>query len=310
VLTLARSLVSQNVPADQFLGSCRRTNHFWAVPGYAMASEPQRRALRLLAASPDGCMEDFLHVSGITTATLVTLVNTGLAAVTVEKRAQKLEAGAANGCRPHGLRNRRSLHRPGHQRCQGSRSAPAIRCLVQAATRREFDIVMAWSVDRLSRSVTDLCTFLTEIHALKIDLYLHSQGLDTSTPMGKAMFQIAGVFAELERSILKERIMAGIARARDNGTKSGKPIGRPRVPPSVEAAIAKALQQGKHGIHKIAAKHSVGVGVVQRIKAALCFRLLGRAQLQLIRSPRRFKSPACRRLECHSQTDSGCLRRR
>jgi DNA invertase Pin-like site-specific DNA recombinase len=83
---------------------------------------------------------------------------------------------------------------------------------------------MAWSVDRLNRSVTDLCNFLTEIHALKIDLYLHSQELDTSTPMGKAMFQIAGVFAELERSILKERIMAGIARARDKGTKSGKPI--------------------------------------------------------------------------------------
>src|SRR5262245_22235070 len=119
------------------------------------------------------------------------------------------------------------------------------------------------SVDRLSRSVTDLSDFLTEIHALKIDLYLHSQGLDTSTPMGKAMFQIAGVFAELKRSILKERIMARIARARDKGTKGGKPIGRPRVPAQVEAAIAKALQQGKHGIHKIAAKHSVGVGVVQ-----------------------------------------------
>src|SRR5215510_443603 len=122
---------------------------------------------------------------------------------------------------------------------------------------------------RAIRSVTDLCNFLTEIHALKIDLYLHSQGLDTSTPMGKAMFQIAGVFAELERSILKERIMAGIARARDKGTKSGKPIGRPRIPANIEAAIARALQQGRHGIHKIAAKHSVGVGVVQRIKAAL-----------------------------------------
>ena len=85
--------------------------------------------------------------------------------------------------------------------------------------------------------------------------------------MGKAMFQIAGLFAELERSILKERIMAGIARARDKGTKSGKPIGRPRIPARIEAAIAKALQDGKHGIHKIAAKHSVGV--VQRIKAAL-----------------------------------------
>jgi short-subunit dehydrogenase len=70
-------------------------------------------------------------------------------------------------------------------------------------------------------------------------------------------------------SILKERIMAGIARARDKGTKSGKPIGRPCVPATIEAAIAKALQQGKYGIHKIAARHSVGVGVVQRIKASL-----------------------------------------
>jgi len=138
-----------------------------------------------------------------------------------------------------------------------------------AVTRREFDVVMAWSVDRLSRSVQDLCAFLGHIQACKIDLYLHSQGLDTSTPMGKAMFQIAGVFAELERSILKERIMAGIARARDNGTKSGKPIGRPRIAANIEVAIARALQQGKLGIHKIAAKHSVGVGVVQRIKAAL-----------------------------------------
>jgi Resolvase, N terminal domain len=75
-------------------------------------------------------------------------------------------------------------HRPGHQRCQGSRSAPAD-ALCRAAPRREFDIVMAWSVDRLSRSVTDLCNFLTEIHALKIDLYLNSQGLDPPHPDGQ-----------------------------------------------------------------------------------------------------------------------------
>jgi DNA invertase Pin-like site-specific DNA recombinase len=76
---------------------------------------------------------------------------------------------------------------------KGRDQRPQFDALCKAATRREFDIVMAWSVDRLSRSVTDLCTFLTEIDALEIDLYLHSQGLDTSTPMGKAMFQIAGV---------------------------------------------------------------------------------------------------------------------
>lgn len=111
--------------------------------------------------------------------------------------------------------------------------------------------------------------FLTEIHSLKIDLYLHSQGLDTSTPMGKAMFQIAGVFVELERSILRDRIMAGIARARNKGTRSGKPIGRPRIPARIEGANLQGPTAGQAKDHKIAAKHSVGVRVVQQIKAAL-----------------------------------------
>jgi DNA invertase Pin-like site-specific DNA recombinase len=152
---------------------------------------------------------------------------------------------------------------------KGRDRRPQFDALLKAATKRQFDVVMAWSVDRLSRSVQDLCGFLGEIHALGIDLYLHRQGIDTTTPMGKAMFQIAGVFAELERSVIRERINAGLARARTQGTKSGKPIGRPRVPAKTEAAIAKALRKGDQGIHKIAAAHSVGVGVVQRIKAGL-----------------------------------------
>src|SRR5262245_27389177 len=152
---------------------------------------------------------------------------------------------------------------------KGRDQRPQFDAMHMAATRREFDVVMAWSVDRLSRSVQDLCAFLGHIHACKIDLYLHSQGLDTSTPMGKAKFQIAGVFAELERSIITERINAGLARARDKGTKSGKAIGRPRTSAKTEAAIAKDLQKGKIGIHKIAAAHHVGVGTVQRIKASM-----------------------------------------
>ena len=91
--------------------------------------------------------------------------------------------------------------------------------------------------------------------------YLHSQGLDTSTPMGKAMFQIAGVFAELERSVIKERINAGLDRARANGIK----LGRPRI----SATTAKDLRKGKIGIHKVAAAHGVGVGTVQRIKGSI-----------------------------------------
>src|SRR5260221_10890759 len=80
--------------------------------------------------------------------------------------------------------------------------------LCRDATKRQFDVVMAWSVDRLGRSLQDLVGFLSDIHALKIDLYLPQQGIDTTTPAGKAMFQIMGVFAEFERAMIQERIRA------------------------------------------------------------------------------------------------------
>jgi DNA invertase Pin-like site-specific DNA recombinase len=80
-------------------------------------------------------------------------------------------------------------------------------------------IVMAWSVDRLGRSLQDLVGFLSELHALKIDLFLRQQGLDTTTPAGKAMFQMMGVFAEFERAMIQERVRAGLARARGEGPR-------------------------------------------------------------------------------------------
>jgi len=98
--------------------------------------------------------------------------------------------------------------------------------LHRAITRRQFDIVAAWSVDRLGRSLQDLVGFLGELHGAGVDLYLDRQGVDT--PAGKALFQMLGVFAEFERSIIQERIAAGIARARAKGTRSGKAFGRPK----------------------------------------------------------------------------------
>src|SRR5882762_4324958 len=95
---------------------------------------------------------------------------------------------------------------------------------------RKFDMVAAWSVDRLGRSLTDLLSILQTLHEKGVDLFLHQQGLDTSTTAGKAMFQMLGVFAEFERGIIRERVNAGLARARANGTK----LGRRRVKPSVE----------------------------------------------------------------------------
>jgi DNA invertase Pin-like site-specific DNA recombinase len=112
-----------------------------------------------------------------------------------------------------------TLHRPfgmaaaRHQRHHGTRQAPGFNKLCRDA-RREFDIVMAWSVDRLDRSLQDLVSFLSELHALKIDLFLRQQGLDTSTPAGEAMFQMLGVFAKFERAMIAERFRTGVARAR------------------------------------------------------------------------------------------------
>ena len=148
---------------------------------------------------------------------------------------------------------------------KGRDKRPAFNALCRAGARREFDMVMAWSVDRLGRSLQDLVGFLSELHALKIDLYLQQQGLDTTTPAGKAMFQMMGVFAEFERSMIQERVRAGLKRAK----AEGKTLGRPRIDPKTERTIARALEKGEAGIHRIARSVGVGVGTVQRIKATL-----------------------------------------
>ena len=107
--------------------------------------------------------------------------------------------------------------------------------------------------------------FLSEIHALKIDLYLHQQGLDTTTPAGKAMFQMMGVFSEFERAMIQERVRAGLARAKADGAV----LGRPKIDKQLETRIRNALKRGKDGIRKIAVAHGVGTGTVQRIRAEM-----------------------------------------
>jgi len=132
--------------------------------------------------------------------------------------------------------------------------------LCKDATRREFDVVMSWSVDRLGRSLQDLVGFLGELHAVGVDLYLHQQGIDTTTPAGKAMFQMMGVFAEFERSMIQERVKAGLNRAKAQGKK----LGRPKVNKRIEEAILAARAEGT-GKRKIAKQLGVGVSTVNRI---------------------------------------------
>ena len=134
---------------------------------------------------------------------------------------------------------------------------PAFDALCKDASRRQFDLIAAWSVDRLGRSLQDLVGFLTEVHALGINLFLHQRGIDTTTPAGKALFQMMGVFAEFERAMIQERVRAGLERARAQGKRLGR---RAHRRPGRKLRILADLRSGKAGIMKLAAAHGVGVG--------------------------------------------------
>ena len=106
---------------------------------------------------------------------------------------------------------------------------PGLNALMADARRGLFDVVVVWRFDRFARSVKQLVLALEEFRALGIDFVSHQEALDTSTPMGRAMFTIIAAIAELERNIIRERVVAGLEYAHTNGTRSGKPVGRPRV---------------------------------------------------------------------------------
>ena len=146
----------------------------------------------------------------------------------------------------------------------GREKRPAFDQMLKAAARREFDLVAAWSVDRLGRSLQHLVAFLGELHALKVDLYLHQQGIDTTTPAGKAMFQMMGVFAEFERAMIQERINAGLARARAQGKRLGRAPGPSRKRQRVTREVLKLRREGV-SIRNIAKAVQMAPGTVQVI---------------------------------------------
>lgn len=143
---------------------------------------------------------------------------------------------------------------------KGREHRPGFDALCQAVARKEIDLIAAWSVDRLGRSLVDLLALLQELHAKGVDLYLHRQGLDTSTPNGRAMFQMLGVFAEFERAMIQERVKSGLARARSEG----KTLGRRKVSKVIEQAIIQAKAEGK-GIRRIAKEVSASPATVMRV---------------------------------------------
>jgi DNA invertase Pin-like site-specific DNA recombinase len=146
---------------------------------------------------------------------------------------------------------------------KGRDKRPGLDALMKAATKREFDMVAAWSVDRLGRSLQHLVQLFAEFQSLGVDLYLHQQHVDSSTPSGRALLQMSGVFAEFERAILLERIGAGLARAK----AQGKQLGRPRAKGASDAAILKLRSKGL-GMDAIRKQLGCGMGRVQQVLKA------------------------------------------
>ena len=128
--------------------------------------------------------------------------------------------------------------------------------MLKQGVQAKYDVVLVWDVSRLSRSLSDLIATLDELHACGIDLYLHQQAVDTTTPAGKAMFQMCGVFAEFERGMLSERVKAGLNRAR----REGKVLGRPVKVVNIKS-ILEARKAGET-IRQIAKRNNLSVGKV------------------------------------------------
>jgi DNA invertase Pin-like site-specific DNA recombinase len=152
-------------------------------------------------------------------------------------------------------------HDAGINGAKARKDRPGLDKMLKDAQLRRFDVVMAWAIDRLGRSLIDLLGTIQALEACGVDLYLDQQSLDTTTPAGRLMFQITGAFAEFERSMIRQRVNAGLKRAVD----AGKHLGRPRIDLALEKRIQNQLRAGK-GMLKVAAECGVGSGTVQRIK--------------------------------------------
>jgi DNA invertase Pin-like site-specific DNA recombinase len=145
---------------------------------------------------------------------------------------------------------------------------PGLDSMLKDAQRRKFDVVMAWAIDRMGRSLVDLLHTIETLQACGVDLYLDQQAIDTTTPAGKLMFAIVGAFAEFERSMTLQRIHAGLRRARDRGKILGRPKGSTSADPKKVAAACRLLKEGT-GIVKAAKLAGLGTGTVQRIKSQM-----------------------------------------
>ena len=158
---------------------------------------------------------------------------------------------------------------------KGRDQRPGLDALLKDASRRRFDVVMAWAIDRLGRSLVDLLGTIQHLEAVGVDLYLDQQSIDTTTPAGKLLFQMTGAFAEFERSMIRQRVRAGLsvikAKIERDGkfvSKAGKVrkrLGRPGAEADKLDRAREELAKGT-GIIKTAKLIGLGTGTVHKLR--------------------------------------------
>jgi DNA invertase Pin-like site-specific DNA recombinase len=158
---------------------------------------------------------------------------------------------------------------------KGRDKRPGLDAMLKDASRRKFDVVMAWAIDRLGRSLIDLLGTIEHLEKVGVDLYLDQQNIDTTTPTGRLLFQITGAFGEFERSMIRQRVRAGLNVVKDKLARDGKfeskagvirtKLGRPGAEPDKIERARGALAKGI-GIGKVARTVGLGVGTVHRLK--------------------------------------------
>ena len=141
---------------------------------------------------------------------------------------------------------------------------PGLDEMLKQVQRHRFDLVMAWAIDRIGRSLIDLLGTIQHLEACGVDLYLDQQAIDTTTPAGKLMFHVTGAFAEFERSLIRQRIHAGLKRAVANGKTLGRPLNDPQALDKARQWLGKGL-----GINKVARQVGLSNSTVARLKAEM-----------------------------------------
>jgi DNA invertase Pin-like site-specific DNA recombinase len=147
---------------------------------------------------------------------------------------------------------------------KGRDQRPGFDRLLRGVSRHQFDLIAAWSVDRLGRSLRDLVMFMDDLRERKVDLFLHQQGLDTSTAAGRAMFGMLSVFADFERSLITARVKSGLQRVRDSGKRLGRP---PTDPAKIDKA--KVLLAAGTSLRQTAKLVRISPAMAAKIKMEL-----------------------------------------